>query len=207
MADLLVTDPVEVAAEARSPSPWDPHPPASLRMRLMTIALMRVGFRTHAKAYWAGWCASFDVNAADPVFGRGRQAVTALASGAFPQLGGKTLSELLRFSDVQMALAEKVMKAALGGLEPVSGDIRCLVAGARFAFDTSPDAYVRETGAGIGAGQRILDRALNSIGDAPRSAPAERAVTPEDDRAAGKALFARLEELSKPYEIERGVTG
>jgi hypothetical protein len=196
MADLLVTDPVQIATGARAPSPWDEHPPASLRVRLMTLALTKTGFSTHGTEYWNEWCTSFEAEATDSVFEAAPEVLQALLSGKYPELGGHTLPELLRFSGAQQEAAEAVKRAVLDDLRPASGDIRCLVAGARLAFDCDPEGYVREGDGVISAGERILTRALSVIGNAPRITSAEEGVTPEDDRKAGEALLACLQKFA-----------
>ncbi len=205
MADLLVTDPAQVASEARSPSAWDAHPPASLRIRLMTLALRKTGFRVEALAHRCSWRDSFGLDRRHPLLEVASDVVDALLDGIFPQLGGKCLPDALRFSSEQHEAAQAVMRAALADLPAHSGDIRSLVAGARLAFDTDPARYVDEGERIVGATRRIVQRALQTIGDAPRSAVADERVTPEDDRKAGEALFAQLEQLVVPQrQTEKG---
>jgi hypothetical protein len=76
-------------------------------------------------------------------------------------------------------------------MKPQASDIRSLVAGARLAFDDDPAGYFKKD-QGKSPQDRILEQAMAIIGDAPRIRSDEGAVSPEDDRAAGRALFADL---------------
>lgn len=204
MADLLVTDPVQVAVEAQAPAAFAEHPPGSLRVRLMTLALTETGFPSHGATYWDDWCTSFMGGMVHPVFDVAPHVVEAMLTGPFPQLGNRSLPDVLCFSNTQQSTARSVSKEALADLAPTSSDIRCLVAGARLAFDSNPDRFVLETEKVVGARRRILDRAVAVIGDAPRRSKAEENVTPADDQKAGEALFARLEQLVAGDERLKG---
>jgi hypothetical protein len=192
MIDLLVTDPTQVAAEASMPSPYDVHPPAAIRVAVMTRALAETGFPDAAEEALADWAASFGTKDVDSVAAVASSVVQALLSGPLPQLGDRTLRGLVCFSCDQQRRAETVKTLALADMAPQTRDIRCLVAGARLAFDADPVGYRATDEHRVGAHERILARAVETIGDAPRIRQAERDVKPEDDRAAGEALFDRL---------------
>jgi hypothetical protein len=194
MTDLLVTDPTEVVADARSPINFGPHPPAFLRVRAMTHALEETGFRKNAGTYWTAWNESFPANGggAAAVVAVAESVVDELLSGTFPELGDKQLGDVVSFSAAQHDTALAVQRAALADEEPQSSDIRSLVAGARLAFDADPELYAKVSERRVGAQQRIVDRAVAAMGDRTRVREVESEISSEDDRHAGQALFQRL---------------
>jgi hypothetical protein len=189
--DLLVTNPAELAADARAPLDFGTHPPAAFRIRAMTRALEQTGFGDEATDRWDAWNGTFPANGgASLAVAEGL--VDALLAGTYPQLGDVRLGDVLDFSSAQQDTAAEVRDSALNDIAPQSGDIRCLVAGARLAFDKAPKLYRKPRASNVGSQKRILDRAVQAIGDQTRMRPAEAQVSAEDDRAAGRALFGRL---------------
>jgi hypothetical protein len=196
MMDLLVADPVQIAVETKAPSPWDPHPPASLRVRLMTEALRSTGFQKDADRLWSAWQASFPGVEADAFRDVARDVVAALLAGRYPKLGDRTLSEVLAFSRKMQDDAEAVRAAALEDITPGVPNIRCIVAAARLAFDCDPSSYTSAEEREKSPQGWILERALETIDDKPRATEfEERSVSPEKDRKAGADLLERLEAL------------
>jgi hypothetical protein len=195
MMDLLVADPVQIAVEASAPSRWDPHPPASLRMRLMTEALTKTGFGKEAGRLWNEWRASFPGAVAASFLAVSPCVVKELLSGCYPELCGQTLPEVLEFSKTMQRDAEAVRTAALEGIKPGAGEIRSLVAAARLAFDCDPGNYTSAEKRKKSPQGWILERALEKIDDKPRATDLEGSVSPEDDRKAGAELLVRLEAL------------
>lgn len=189
MSDLLVTDPGEVIADARSPNPFGTHPPAFIRVCAMTHALAQTGFQDEAGSYWDAWNKTFSANGGGALGAVAESVVDALLSGRFPELGDKQLGDVVSFSAAQQQLAIGVQRAALADQAPQSGDIRTLVAGARLAFDADPELYGRVSDRRVGAQKRIVDRAVAAMGDQTRMRQAESEISDEDDRSAGQALF------------------
>jgi hypothetical protein len=198
MTDLLVGDPRLITLDARAPSPFSDHPPASLRVEIMTRTLAATGFQAEADRQRDAWSETFGASDGSPVFAAAQPVVDALLTGSFPEFGGRTLREVLSFSARQQEFAVGVKGRALADVVPQTADIRCLVAGARLAFDADPVRYGEKDEHRAGAQQRILEQAQRTIGDAPRFREEEQFVTPEEDRAAGLAIFERLLATASP---------
>ena len=205
MSDLLVTNPQEVIADARAPMSFGSHPPASLRMSAMTSALAKSGFEGDGDAYLDGWNRAFAANGGAAMAGAATEIVDALLTGVFPQFGDTRIDKVVRFSGEQQETAHVVRAEALADNEPQTADIRCLVAGARLAFDHDPELYGLVTEQRVGAQQRIVDRAVAAMGDKTRMRAVESEITPEADRSAGQALFRRLI-ANEANEPEGGTT-
>ena len=204
LRDLLVTDPTQVTLDARVPSPFAEHPPAWLRLRVMTLVLEKSGFAQESEQEWKAWSDAFPTAKIDPKLAQAEAVVDALLTGAFPAFCGKRIGEVANFSLEQQGTAVAVKSAVLGGIAPYASDIRCLVAGARLAFDENPAAYGMKDQYGKTPQDRILARSIAIIGDDPRIRDEERDVPPEDDRAAGHALFAELEQHgAAPFSAPR----
>jgi len=191
MADLLATDPVQVALEARVAAAWVRHPPAARRMQCLVHALRRLGFEDAADEREAAWAASFPPADGDPYRDDGPALVDALLDGRCESLGGSML-ETVSFSQAQHTDATAVKDSILIGLSPPSGDVRTLVAGARLAFDADPEGYRRARADGKTPQQLVLDRAEADRTDEPRAEEVAAGPGTDADRAAGAALFARL---------------
>jgi hypothetical protein len=192
MRDLLVTNPREVIADAHSPVNFDRHPPAFLRIRVMTRALEKTGFGKDACCYRNAWNQAFPANGGGAVADVSETVADALLAGTFPELGDRRLGEVVSFSAAQQETAVDVKTQALADQPPQSGDIKSLVAGARIAFDANPDLYGRVTEQRRGAQRRIVERAVAAMGDKTRVREAETEISSEADRSAGLALFQRL---------------
>jgi hypothetical protein len=192
LRDILVTDPTEVALDARTPSPFAAHPPAWVRLRVTTHVLEASGFAEEASAEWETWNDAFPAAKVDPTLGEAKAVLENLLTGTFPEFGGKTIGDVVSFSSEQQRTAVAVKGAACAGVKPQASDIRSLVAGARLAFDVDPAGYRQEDQTGKSPQDRILERAIEIIGDAPRVRSDEVTVSPDDDRAAGRALFTSL---------------
>lgn len=191
MIDMIVTDPAEIEADTRAPLLFGQYPPAWLRVRAMTYALEKTGFPEEAKRHWKAWDDAFEAGGADAIAAVAEGVVEALIAGSFSELGDQTLGAVLSFSMTQQQTAEEVQRAALANVVPSSSDIRCLVAGARLAFDADPELYGTDQRQ-PGSQNQILAKAVSAIGDQPRMRDAEQQVTEDEDRAAGEALFDRL---------------
>jgi hypothetical protein len=190
--DLLVTNPAELSLDARAPLGFGAHPPSALRIRAMTRALDRTGFVTEASTRWTAWKDTFPANGGRPGLAVAESLIDALLRGPFPEFGGRTLCGVLSFSPAQQDAAVAVRNSALADIAPQSGDIRCLVAGARLAFDKDPELYRKRRASAVGSQKRIVDRAVQAMGDQTRERSAEAQISREDDRTSGRAVFDRL---------------
>ena len=192
MADLLASDPLRIADEARSPETWSAHPPASLRMRGLTHALGLLDFEDEAQALREAWEMTFPPAGGDPFIADVPTVVDALWHGEYEQLGGP-LHSAITFSVAQQRDATGVARTVLAAMEPQAGDIRCLIAGARLAFDANPEGFRSPPPGKPTAQGRILRRVLDLRDDEPRNEEIGRAPGPAADREAGIALLARLQ--------------
>ena len=191
MADLLATDPVQVAMEARVAAAWVKHPPAARRMECLVHALRRLGFDAAADEREAAWAASFPPVPGDPYADDGPALVDALLDGRYDALGGSLL-KTVTFTKAQHADALAVKDSILIGLSPPSGEVRTLVAGARLAFDQDPERY-RKASMGASTPQElVLARAKADRTDEPRAEEVDVSPGSDADRSAGAALFARM---------------
>lgn len=206
MRDLLVTNPQEVIADARAPMGFDSHPPASLRMHAMTYALAKSGFEGDGDAYLDGWNRAFAANGGAAMADVAKEIVDALLAGGFPQFDDAQIGKVVRFSGEQQETAQVVRGEALADIQPQTADVRCLVAGARLAFDHDPELYGLVTEHRVGSQQRIVDRAVAAMGDKTRIRAAESEITAEADQSAGQALFRRLILANESEKPEGGTT-
>jgi hypothetical protein len=183
--DLLVTNPAELAADAAAPLEFGAHPPSAFRVHAMTHTLKRAGFEDEARQ-WQPWNEAFPSDG-DAGLALAKKLVDQLLEGTFPQLDGRTLDGILSFSSAQHDAAVEAGNYSLANMSPQSPDIRCLVAGARLAFDKDPKRFAKP-----GPQELIVCRAVQAMGDETRMRTAEAEVSREADRAAGRALFERL---------------
>jgi hypothetical protein len=189
MADLLAADPVQVADEARLAAAWQPHPPASLRVRALAEALGLMGFALEA----ATLLEAFPVAGDDRFAGDVAPLVRALWEGPHSGLGG-SLASVLAFAGQQDA--ETVRDTLLAGYQATSPSVRALIAGVRLAYDADPAGFDRPRGPqGKTPQQLVLDQLRDLRDDNPRAEEVQRAPTADEDRAAGRELFARVSGL------------
>jgi hypothetical protein len=210
MADLLAADPVQVADQARIAAAWEPHPPASLRMRALTHALGLQDFEAEAEELRDAWEVSFPPDARDRFADDVPAVVEALWAVEYPQLRGP-LHQAIRFSASQQVDAIAAQGYVLDGMAPPSNDVRCLIAAARLAFDADPEGYhaPRQGAQGKTAQQLLLEHIVSLRTNEPRHEEIERSPSPDEDRATGRALFDRIERIvaakdsTKPKEEPR----
>jgi hypothetical protein len=194
MTDLLAADPVEIADQAQIAAAWLPHPPAAVRMYVMTHALTLQGFGDEGAALWRAWETVFPLHAQNKFLGDVPAIVKALWNGVYPELGQRSLPDAHSFTVQQQEFAVAVKDSVLAGRPPQINDIRCLIAAARLAFDADPHAYhCRPRPDKNTAQELILNHILSLRDNAPRFGELASSPDPEADRAAGEALLERLE--------------
>ncbi|NUT53587.1 MAG: hypothetical protein HOV94_40815, partial [Saccharothrix sp.] len=130
---------------------------------------------------WASWPGAVVGPFADDV----DAVVEALTSGAYPQLLDRTVLDLGRFTPAQQADATSAAKSSLSRQLPGTSDIRALLAGARIAFQASPERAATSR-------PLILRRAMRTVTDKTRHADRRTPLTTAADRAAGAALYDRV---------------
>jgi hypothetical protein len=118
--------------------------------------------------------------------------VDALLGGAFPELGGARLPDVIGFAQLDAAAAVDAERLLVKGYQPLSTDPRALFAAGALAFGRDPAAY-----AALDVAGRVVDRvvACQEAGTRFRggggAAPDADALDARD-RAAGAALFELL---------------
>ncbi|SFR29081.1 hypothetical protein SAMN04488564_1175 [Lentzea waywayandensis] len=188
LADLLAADPDKVRAEFPPESAANDHPPASLRIALVTKALRHNGFVEAADTRAAAWQENYP--SSDPYLDDVDLVVPALLDGAYEGFQGATMLERVRFSQEQERQAALTAHAAAVGQSLThTEDVRALVAAARLAFDRVP---------GDAEPQRAIVVKIQSVLDNRRRNEARRTSVPSsNDRAAGAALHALFEMTEK----------
>jgi hypothetical protein len=193
MSDLLAADPVEIADEAQIAAAWHAHPPAAVRMRLMTHALTLQGFDGEGAQLRTAWETVFPLHAKNKYLDDAPAIAAALWNGIYPELGKRPLPAALSFTAQQQNYALAVQEGVLAGQLPQINDIRCLIAASRLAFDTDPEAYHCPKPGKKTAQELILGHILSLRDNAPRRAEIASSPGSEADRAAGEILLDRLE--------------
>jgi len=193
MSDLLAADPVEIADEAQVAAAWQAHPPAAVRMRLMTHALTLQGFEDEGAQLRTAWETVFPLPAQNKYLDDAPGIVAELWNGKYPELGKRSLPAALSFTAQQQDYARAVQEGVLAGEPPQVNDIRCLIAAARLAFDSDPEAYHHPKLDKTAAQELILQHILSLRDNAPRHAEIDSSPGTEADRAAGEILLDRLE--------------
>jgi hypothetical protein len=202
LADLLATDPAQVATGAAAAHPAQRHPPASLRIAVCSRALERTGFSQEASAQWAAWTDTFAPDPDEPFTGEVDKVTDGLLSGRYLQFKGRTLPEVVSFSAAQQDAAVTAAGEVLDAVEPTSADIRCLVAAARLAFDDDPACYQTGKPGMKKPPDLILNRAAKVIGDEPREVTGLPRPSPDDDRRGGAALFDLISQVKQDSRSE-----
>jgi hypothetical protein len=198
MVDLLVADPVQVVAEAREAAAYRPHPPASIRIRVLAAALELQELHEASAALTTAWNAAFGALPAGGYRDDAPKVVAAIWNGKHEHLGG-TLAGLLAFSARQQRDAETVRDTVLGGFPTAIADVRALIAGARLAYDAAPEKYETPRGPDKKTPQElVLSQIVGLRSDAPRKEELERSPARDDDRAAGRLLFDRITHATEP---------
>ena len=213
MGDLLATDPVQVALEARVASAWVKHPPATRRMQCLVHALRRLGFDAAADERESAWEASFPPTEGDLYRKDAAALVDALLDGRYETLGGSLL-ETVASPDTPKPMppvktvdadATAAKQSILMGLDPPTGDVRALVAGARLAFDEDPEGYRKEVRKdGSTPQDLVLARAKADRTDEPRAEEIASSPGSDADRRAGADLFARMIRPAAAHDTTEG---
>lgn len=131
------------AAETTAFHPRGAHPIPWLRVLINTHLLARIGFAAEASAYNRAWLRLYPASVvrAIPPEIRGsfarcvRATVEAIAFTAYPQLGGRTLTQVIAFRRQDQATAEEAARRLAAGIDPGIVPERFLIAAARIAFD------------------------------------------------------------------------
>ncbi|HEX5994942.1 MAG TPA: hypothetical protein VFY84_07345 [Jiangellales bacterium] len=202
LADLLATDPMWLAGERPGP-PWADHPPASLRIALVSRALTRTGFEAEAVQGWREWITTYPPTTltgdgkSGTFFDDVNTVVDALLGGVYPQFGKVPLTTVISFSPTQQRRAAMDADRVLGNADPNSDDIRCLMASARLAFEKDPVTYRTAVPGRLTSHQLLAARIEQIINDAPRGIERREDPQPSADQAAGAALIDLMGQLKR----------
>jgi hypothetical protein len=123
--------------------PGGPHPTPFLRVLVSVELLRRMGFEDDANLFRAIWLRTYPRpigNTPPPQLLRSFETacpvvVDTICRTAFPSLGGKTLSETLRFEPKEQHMVEEAARRLAQGNDPGVVPERFLIGAARFALD------------------------------------------------------------------------
>ncbi|MGE5568410.1 MAG: hypothetical protein ACM3S5_05155 [Rhodospirillales bacterium] len=195
LADFLLADPRELLA--RQPAA-EPYPPENLRIRINVQVLRKMGFDEPAGRILAAWDAEYPLPAGQSCFaGEDAPAIAArFLDGQLEALGG-SLRSALTFDATQYERARTQAQCALQGrVLKDYRDLRVMLAAARIAYATKPDAYYKPVN-GISPAGRLEQKMESLLTSDLRSG--ERARTQqqqqqadEENRKQGKRDFERI---------------
>jgi hypothetical protein len=164
LCGLLLAGPAVVTSlldvVARSPlattsfNPAGVHPTSYLRVLINLELLRRMGFGREAhncERLWKQLYPDPEIGGLPPAMLASFPKASALVVDTicyqpFPQLGGKALANVVRFTEAHQAMSEEAARRLALGLDPGIIPARFLIAAARIAFDqqlASPDAIAR----------------------------------------------------------------
>jgi hypothetical protein len=180
LADFAATGPV---ATAGSPD----YPPVRLRIRIIAEALARGDGRAASDDLLARWAADFPGEPTSPFDEDAAPIAQALATGVYPQFGGRPLTAVLDYP-VWQETAEQTATALLkpSALSPAI-DIRGLLAAAGLAFARDPARFAdtNATAAVLAHARAIETKGL-------RATPKTVTAHPDRDTNAGHDLLTLL---------------
>jgi len=124
-------------------SPRGVHPIPWLRVLINLELLQRMGFEQEARAYRAAWLSLYPPSSARQIppflresFARAvKLCVDTVAFTPYPQLGGKTLQQVIAFRPQDQQVAIEAARRLGKGTDPGINPERFLIAAARIAFD------------------------------------------------------------------------
>lgn len=124
-------------------NPAGPHPTPWLRVFLSTELLRRMGFREQAGKYAALWSRIYPDPRAGTIPGpllttfrsAHRLVVDAICYRPFPQLGGRSLAQVMVFGDKEHQMTLEAAERLAGGVDPGIIPARFLIGAARDALD------------------------------------------------------------------------
>jgi hypothetical protein len=188
LMDFLVLAPAEIM-DARQQGPyWTGYPTDALRIVANLHALDYLGITDAASRLRTVWTSRFPRHAMTEFEPDARAVVEQLLSGAYQNLAGKALKDVISFGTVEAAQADDVRKSLRQSKAPAQ-PIRPTVAGTRLAFEADPAGFVTS-----GADTRVL-KAVSAAQTGAVRGPKEVAPLQPHDVAAGRALFERLKKL------------
>ena len=188
LIDFIAADASQVTSERLEGPNWGLYPTRSLRVLVGVATLRHRGLAEEGTELWDRWRSSYPDNAMAEFEPDTFVVVSGLLDGAYDELGGKALTSLVDFSAEESEVARRAADAFLRGRAPTTGNVRCLTAAARLAYDDKPEEFLR---------RGVPDRVLKKIAGAQKvgvrtrrggAAPREGA---RDDRdaEAGRRLF------------------
>lgn len=188
LMDFLALAPRSIVDERIDGPPWGAYPTSTLRIFYCLEVLTVCGFASEAKRLRQEWLATYPSHAM-VAFAPQELATVARAwvQGRFPELGDRSLYEIVRFTRGQQRAAEQDARRLLRGGNPSAGDVRAMLAAARIAFAANPKLYREHN-----VPRRILSRCEHIRGAGVRRGggahrPSEADLV-EVDRATGSAL-------------------
>jgi hypothetical protein len=141
LAEALSDDPTIIAKEKINGPAWSAYPTTYLRMKVNFAMLRAQNLSAAADALEAEWQAAYGATHNMAAFDADAKPIAdALRDTAIPQLGNKTLPDVLSFATVQDE-CDVAVRRLEATATPAAGNVRALVAAAGLFFAKSPGAY------------------------------------------------------------------
>jgi hypothetical protein len=173
LADFLATGDAHVRADRRIAPHWGVHPPDYLRVQLALETLRRTGFARKANGLEGQWTATYGTTHAMSAFVPDVPVViNALLGMKLPQLGKKTLKQLVALGAERDREAEAQGQRIVREQLPAVADARVFAAACRYAYEADPTRYL--------AADRALQLVTSFATVIPRGARAGGAAAPAD---------------------------
>lgn len=205
LADFVARAPRFVATERRSPGAWGRYPTAAVRIILICEVLDQLGFGDYANALRQRWERTYPQHAAEEFVPDAPRVAEALTCTSYGALGGKSLTEVDRFTAAMYERAVATADDALAARSPRADDAVTLIAAARLAYERGDSRYRAHDVAG-----RILRKvqAAQKVGvrGSGEKAPPE-SERDARDQARGHDLATRIaaaHQLTPQFEPRGG---
>jgi hypothetical protein len=199
LIDFVAMDKNDVMQEQPSSLNWGTYPTVYLRVLLNLQVLRMRGFKSESDQMEAEWKAMFDSHAMPEFVDDIEKIVESLVSGQYAEFGDAPLTSVLSFSPPNQLHTIKAAESLLdsGPIGDID-DVRELYAAARWAFAQNADGYTEKN-----VQSSILNRILATRKPGFREDKRDTESLFEQDKAAGRALFQKMEVLLSREETYR----
>lgn len=193
MLDFLLDNPAYLRNEQPVPDDWHDHPPTALRIAVVAAVLKQIGMVAESATLLDEWSATVGKTALhdkahlDDV----GAVVEKIIAGPYPQFGGRTLDDVVSFSNDENEQAVGDADKFLTKFMPKSGSAAVLLCAARLAFAKDADTYANN-----GIARRAIDRVLELRADGVRDTAEfrdNRKKVDKFDAVRGSELLAILD--------------
>lgn len=204
LADFLTQDPATIQRARRDPPNWGSYPTPTLRIQACCRALALGPFAKEGRQIEEEWLSLYGRHAMEMFESDLSSVVAALVEGAIPELGGKSLRDVIELSANDFAVAKSRSERFLQGVHETSPSARVAFAAARLAYGRDPRKYALKMTRKLQ--HDFLDKVplmkgvRDKSGEPADLVPGSQAGPPprrderfaEQDRRLGHELFERL---------------